>query len=495
MTITPLELIAILPLMIVGLTAVVVMLSIAWRRDHLTSAGLTAFGFAVALLSLIWINGYTLNSGTISLLPKEVTSLILVDGFALFYSALVLIAGIGTCIYAYHWLEGFGDNKEEFYLLLAIAVSGGVLLSMSNHMASMFIGIELISLPLFGLVAYTFERSKTLEAGIKYMLLSAAASSFLLFGIALLYAESGSLSFVAVGQSLMDSQIHAPLILIGMGMLIVGFGFKLSLFPFQLWTPDVYQGAPAPVSAFLATGSKIGIFAVLMRLFLEAPVAHSETLATVITIIAIASILFGNLLAITQKSAKRLLGYSSIAHMGYLLVALVSLRNEPDVAQITVAIYLAGYLFASLGAFGVISIISSPYRGDDQDDFSAFRGLFWHKPVLAIVMTVMMLSLAGIPITLGFIGKFYVIVSAVYADLWWLTGAVVVGSAIGLYYYLRFMASLYSRDAEHAERYTGPEKATLGTVFAAICAVLVIVFGVWPQPLIDIATTALAAIH
>ena len=485
MTITLQELIAILPLMIVGLTAVVVMLSIAWRRDHLTSAALAVSGFIIALLSLIWVgDGYLMN----------VTSLIRVDGFALFYSALVLLAGIGTSIFAYHWLEGFGDNKEEFHLLLSIAVAGGVLLSMSNHMASMFIGIELISLPLFGLVAYTFERTRTLEAGIKYMLLSAAASSFLLFGIALLYAESGSLSFTAVGQSLSDSKIHEPLVMIGLGMLIVGFGFKLSLFPFQLWTPDVYQGAPAPVSAFLATGSKIAIFAVLLRLLVEAPVAQSSTLMTVISVIAIASILFGNLLAITQKSAKRLLGYSSISHMGYLLVALVALRIDPVTAQITIAIYFVSYLLASLGAFGVVSIISSPYRGDDQDDFSAYRGLFWHKPVLATVMTVMMLSLAGIPITLGFIGKFYVIIAAVYAELWWLTGAVVVGSAIGLYYYLRFMASLYSRDTEHKDRYTGPEKATFGTVAAVLCAIAVIVFGVWPQPLITLASMAVAVV-
>ncbi|MCW2254182.1 NADH-quinone oxidoreductase subunit N [Providencia alcalifaciens] len=485
MTITPLQLIAMLPLLIVGLTAVVVMLSIAWRRDHLTSATLTVFGFSLALISLFFIA---------DILPVEVTSLIRVDGYAMFYTALVLIAGMATSIFAFHWLEGFGDNKEEFHLLLAIAVTGGVLLSMANHMASMFIGIELISLPLFGLVAYTFERKRSLEAGIKYMLLSAAASSFLLFGIALLYAESGSLSFAAVGQSLSDSQIHAPLVMIGLGTLIVGFGFKLSLFPFQLWTPDVYQGAPAPVSGFLATGSKIGIFAVLMRIFMEAPAAQSNSLAIVISVIAIASILFGNLLAITQKSAKRLLGYSSISHMGYLLVALVALRVDPIASQVTVAIYLVGYLFASLGAFGVISIVSSPYRGDDQDDLSAFRGLFWHKPVLATVLTVMMLSLAGIPITLGFIGKFYVIISAVNAELWWLTGAVVLGSAIGLFYYLRFMASLYSRDTEHADRYTGPEKATFGTVVAVICAIAVIFMGVWPQPLINIASTALAVI-
>lgn len=503
MTITTLELLVMLPLILSGLTAVIVMLSIAWRRDHLTSAAITVVGFLLTFVSLIWVNGYAIPTpvGEEALLPRAVTSLLLVDGFALFYSGLVLIAGMGTAIFAYHWLEGFNDNKEEFYLLLSIAVTGGVLLGMSNHMASMFIGIELISIPLFGLVAYTFERSRTLEAGIKYMVLSAAASSFLLFGIALLYAESGSLSFSVVGQSLANSSIHAPLILVGLGMMIVGFGFKLSLFPFQLWTPDVYQGAPAPVAAFLATGSKIAIFAVLVRIFLEAPITHvdgiaqTDTLLAVVGVIAIASILFGNLLALTQKSAKRLLGYSSIAHMGYLLVTLVAMRVDAQLAQVTIAIYLVSYLLASLGAFGVVSVISSPYRGDDQDDFSAFRGLFWHKPVLAMVMTVMMLSLAGIPITLGFIGKFYAILSAVYAQLWWLTGAVVVGSALGLFYYLRFMASLYSRDAEHADRYTGPQKMTLGTVFAALCAIAVIVFGLWPQPIIDIATSTLPSLN
>ncbi|UNH26248.1 NADH-quinone oxidoreductase subunit NuoN [Moellerella wisconsensis] len=482
MTITPQQLIALLPLLIVGLTVVVVMLSIAWRRDHLTSASVTVFGFVVALVSLIFVNNLT---------PIDVTGLVHIDSYTLFYSALVLLAGIATSIYAFQWLEGYPDNKDEFHLLLAIAVAGGVLLSMANHLATLFIGIELISLPLFGLVGYAFQQRRSLEAAIKYMLLSAAASSFLLFGMALLYAESGDMSFVGLGKSLADSTIHQPLILIGLGMMIVGIGFKLSLFPFQLWTPDVYQGAPAPVAGFLATGSKIGIFAVLMRLFYEAPAADSQTLSIVISVIAIASILFGNLLALSQKNIKRLLGYSSISHMGYLLVALVALRADHIISQTTVAIYLTGYLFASLGAFGVTSIISSPYRGDDQDDFSAYRGLFWHKPVLATVMTVMMLSLAGVPITLGFIGKFYVIISGVKADLWWLTGAVVVGSAIGLYYYLRFMASLYSRDAQHADRYTGPNKATLGTVVAVICAIMVVLLGVWPQPLLDYAAQAL----
>ncbi|KAH8269094.1 hypothetical protein KR044_008349, partial [Drosophila immigrans] len=333
-------------------------------------------------------------------------------------------------------------NREEFYLLVLIAAMGGILLASANHLASLFIGIELISLPLFGLVGYAYRQKRPLEAAIKYMLLSAAASSFLLFGMALLYAESGDLSLAGLGKSLQENMMHQPLILAGMGMMIVGLGFKLSLVPFQLWTPDVYQGAPAPVSTFLATASKIAIFAVVMRLFLYAPAADNEALRMVLSIIAFCSILFGNLMAISQTNIKRLLGYSSIAHLGYLLVALIAVQTH-QLSLETAGVYLAGYLFSSLGAFGVVSLMSSPYRGPDADSLFSYRGLFWHKPILSAVMTVMMLSLAGIPMTLGFIGKFFVIAMGVSAHLWWLTGAVVVGSAIGLYYYLRVTVSLF----------------------------------------------------
>ncbi|UDG80894.1 NADH-quinone oxidoreductase subunit N [Candidatus Hartigia pinicola] len=482
MVITPQEFISTLPLLIVGLTTIIVMLSIAWRRDHLTSVILTIFGFCLSLLSLFFISND---------FPKSVTALIRVDNYAVFYSTLVLISGIATSIFAFHWLEEFQDNKEEFYLLLTISVTGGILLSMADHMASMFIGIELVSLPLFGLVSYTVEHQHSIGAGIQYMLLSAVSSSFLLFGIALLYAESGNMSFSAVGSSFSDNHMHAPLILIGLGMLIVCFGFKLSLFPFQLWTPDVYQNAPAPVCAFLASASKISIFAVLMRIFIETSIGRNNAVLSLITVMAVASIFFGNLMAITQKNVKRLLSYSSISHMGYLLITLVALRIDPIRSQMTVAIYLASYLLASLGTFGIISIISSPCCSNDQGNFNIFRGLFWHKPVLAIVLTVMMLSLAGIPITLGFIGKFYVIFSAINAELWWLTGAIIVGSAIALFYYLHFITSLYSHDTKHTDNFFRKEQAKCSTIVSVVCAIIVILIGIWPQPLITIASTVL----
>ncbi|EIC84933.1 NADH-quinone oxidoreductase subunit NuoN [Serratia sp. M24T3] len=481
MTFTPQNLIALLPLLIVGLTVVVVMLSIAWRRDHFVNATLTVIGLNLALLSLYFVG----HAGA-----QDVTPLLRVDGYSMFYIGLVLLASLATSTFAYPWLEGYPDNREEFYLLVLIAAMGGILLACANHLASMFLGIELISLPLFGLVGYAYRQKRSLEASIKYMLLSAAASSFLLFGMALLYAESGDLTFAALGKNLGDAAIHQPLLLAGLGLMIVGLGFKLSLVPFHLWTPDVYQGAPAPVSTFLATASKIAIFAVVMRLFLYAPVANSEAIRVVLGIIAFCSILFGNIMAISQSNIKRLLGYSSIAHLGYLLVALIAVQTH-QLSMETVGVYLAGYLFSSLGAFGVVSLMSSPYSGPDAESLFSYRGLFWHKPILSAVMTVMMLSLAGIPMTLGFIGKFYVIATGVTAHLWWLTGAVVVGSAIGLYYYLRVTVSLYLNAPDKLVRDTPNNWAfTAGGVVVLISAILVLALGIYPQPLISLVQLA-----
>ncbi|AKJ42725.1 NADH-quinone oxidoreductase subunit NuoN [Pragia fontium] len=482
MTLTAQHMLALLPLLIVGLTVVVVMLSIAWRRDHFINATIAVIGLNVALLSLFIVGQQP---------AMDVTPLLRVDGFAIFFTALVLLASLATCTFAYPWLSGYPDNKEEFYLLVLIATLGGVVLASANHLASLFIGIELLSLPLFGLVGYAYRQRRSLEAAIKYMVLSAAASSFLLFGMALLYAGTGGLSFADLGRAMGDQALHQPLLIIGLGLMLVGFGFKLSLVPFQLWTPDVYQGAPAPVSTFLATASKIAIFGALVRMFMYAPVADSESVRTVLAIIAFCSILFGNILAITQSNIKRMLGYSSIAHLGYLLVALIAVQGN-QLSIETVNVYLAGYLFASLGAFGVVSLMSSPYTGPDAESLFSYRGLFWHKPILSAVLTVMMLSLAGVPMTLGFIGKFYIIAIGVSADLWWLTATVVVGSAIGLYYYLRVMVSLYLDAPQELRRDTPSNWAlTAGGVVVLLSALAVVFFGLYPEPLIALAKYAL----
>jgi len=268
--------------------------------------------------------------------------------------------------------------------------------------------------------------------------------------------------------------------------------FKLSLVPFHLWTPDVYEGAPAPVAAFLATASKVAVFAVMVRLFQISPAANTGVLSNVLTVIAIASILFGNLLALTQNNLKRLLGYSSIAHFGYLLIALVASKG---LAVEAIGVYLVTYVITSLGAFGVITLMSSPYKGRDADALYEYRGLFWRRPYLTAVLTVMMLSLAGIPLTAGFIGKFYIVATGVEAHEWWLVASLVLGSAIGVFYYLRVMVTLYliepnlrRVDAElHWEQKAG------GVMLLAI-ALLAFFLGVYPQPLLTLVQHAVLGV-
>lgn len=476
MTFTIQHFIALLPLLITSATLVVVMLAVAWKRNHQLIGSLTVIGLNLALFSIFCAAKAT---------PIAVTALLQIDNFALFYSALILVAALACSTLAHAYMESFPGNREELYLLLLLSTAGGLVLVAAQNLAGLFIGLELLSVPVYGMVAYAFFNRRSLEAGIKYTVLSAAGSAFLLFGMALLYAESGTLTFAGLGAQLAEGTQHGPLLTIGVGLMIVGLGFKLSLAPFHLWTPDVYEGAPAPVAAFLATAAKVAVFAVLLRLFQIAPAAlHSGLLHNALAVIAVASILIGNLLALTQSNIKRLLGYSSIAHFGYLLIALVASNG---LAVEAVGVYLTTYVVTSLGAFGVVTLMSTPFSGRDADALFAYRGLFWRRPVLTAVLTVMMLSLAGIPLTAGFIGKFYVITSGVEAHLWWLVGALVLGSAIGLFYYLRVMVTLFLVEPS-LKRHDAPldwaQRA--GGIMLVAIALLAIFLGVYPQPLLHV---------
>ncbi|BAU74314.1 NADH-quinone oxidoreductase subunit NuoN [Metapseudomonas furukawaii] len=468
--------IALLPLLVTCATIVVVMLAIAWKRHHSWTFGLSVIGLNLALLSLL---------PTLKVAPLEVTPLMMVDHFGAFYMALVLAGTLAcvTLIHAYLGGEsgkGYPGNREEMYLLILLSAAGGLVLVTAQHLAGLFIGLELLSVPVYGLVAYAFFNKRSLEAGIKYMVLSAAGSAFLLFGMALLYADAGSLSFsqlAAAGTSSVLSQL-------GIGMMLIGLAFKLSLVPFHLWTPDVYEGAPAPVAAFLATASKVAVFAVLLRLYQLSPATAGGWLNDLLTLIAIASILFGNLLALVQNNIKRLLGYSSIAHFGYLLVALIASKG---LAVEAIGVYLATYVLTSLGAFGVVTLMSTPYSGRDCDALYEYRGLFWRRPYLTAVLTVMMLSLAGIPLTAGFIGKFFVIAAGVESGLWWLLGAMVLGSAIGVFYYLRVMVTLFLVEPNlrrHDADMHWAQRA--GGIMLLFVAILAFFLGVYPQPLLEL---------
>lgn len=471
--------IALAPLLITSITIVVVMLGIAWRRNHSQSFLLTVAGLNLALLSIY---------PALKVAPLVVTPLLQIDSFACLYMGIILVSTLACVTLAHAYLgegkAGYPGNREELYLLILMAAAGGLVLVAAQHLASLFIGLELLSVPVYGLVAYAFFNKRSLEGGIKYMVLSAAGSAFLLFGMALLYAESGSLGFSEIGKAIAATGMPSPIASLGLGMMLVGLGFKLSLVPFHLWTPDVYEGAPAPVAAFLATASKVAVFGVLVRLFQISPAATSGVLTDVMSVIAVASILVGNLLALTQNNLKRLLGYSSIAHFGYLMIAMVASRG---MAVEAINVYLVTYVLTSLGAFGVVTLMSSPYSGRDADAMFEYRGLFWRRPYLTAVLTVMMLSLAGIPLTTGFIGKFYIIATGVEAHLWWLTGSLVVGSAIGVFYYLRVMVTLYLQDSKiqrHDAPFNWAQRA--GGVMLLGITLLAFFLGVYPQPLLTL---------
>lgn len=479
MPLTLQDLVSLLPLLVTAATAVVVMLAIAIRRHHDGNATLTVIGLNLALASVVLV--------ALLRQPHTVTSLLVVDGYACFFMVLILASTLACATLAHAYLRQFEGNREEFYLLLVLAACGGIVLACSRHLASLFIGLELLSVPVYGMVAYTFRQSRSLEAGVKYLVLSASASAFLLFGMALLYAQSGTLEFAGLGAQLGASRAIDPVLMAGVGMLLVGLAFKLSLVPFHLWTPDVYEGAPAPVGAFLASASKVAVLAVLVRFIYATPAAHHLVVRELLAALAIASILFGNLLALQQSNLKRLLGYSSIAHFGYVLVAVVIGGNLGIQA---IAIYMMVYVVATLAAFGAVALMSSPSGQDDADALFSYRGLFWQRPLLSSVLTVTLLSLAGIPMTAGFIGKFAVIMVGASQGLWLMLLVMVIGSAIGVFYYLRAMIALYM--AVPGMRRHDVELGwgqRMGGIMVLAMAALMLLLGIYPQPALEVIRT------
>lgn len=478
---TQAHLISLLPIIIVSVTSVLLTLAIAWKRHHTFNATIAVLGLNIALVSVLILLPN----------PQYVTDLLSIDRFAAIGMGLMIVSTLACCTFAHAYQLEQKQQREEMYLLFLLAVIGGMVLVSSRHFASLFIGMEILSVPLYGLVAYSLKQSRSIEAGIKYLVLSATGSAIMLFGIALIYAQTGSLSFPAIGKFLMNADAaHNPVLLAGTVLVIVAFAFKLSLAPFHLWTPDVYEGAPVPVTTFLATTAKIAVAMALLRLTAYMPVLTHGPLVDILVILAIFSMLAGNLLAMLQNNIKRLLAYSSIAHFGYLMVA-VCVHNFATLEAFLV--YLVSYTFASLAAFGVINMVSlsdsqQNREGVDADGLHRYRGLFWKQPYLAAIMTAALLSLAGIPMTIGFIGKFYVILAAVNHSAWFLLGALVIGSAIGLYYYLRVIITLYMAEPGMSRLVTPFNwSRTAGGIVLVLAAFAILLLGILPQTLLEIA--------
>lgn len=481
---------AMVPLLLLSTGCVLLMLQIAWRRSNTASAWLTAIVLLVCLL----------------LLPRgrpgglQVTPMLLFDGYFTFTAILVLLSALSVVLFAQGYLQRLRSGpSDEFYLLLLVATLGGVVMLASDHFVSFFLGLETLSVALLGLIAYPRHRPLATEAAMKYLVLAGSSSAFLLFGIALLYALSGSLGFApAAGAAGLPHQ--ALYRLAGLALVITGIGFKLSVVPFHMWAPDVYEGAPAPAAAFVAVVSKLSVFTVLVRYFLAQPGNDSHATHMAVALFALLSMLVGNVLALAQDNLKRLLAYSSIAHLGYLLVAFLAAGRFGLQAS---SYYLAAYAVTTLGAFGALTLLSDAAEGADEGALAAWRGLFWRRPALAAALSLMLLSLAGIPPTMGFIAKAYVLVAGVDRLLSLEVAALVIGSVIGLYYYLRVIVVLLT-PAEAAEAAEAEAEAPAAPppavarplsgalALALLCAALV-GLGAWPQALLPAVGTALPA--
>ncbi|KJV38307.1 NADH-quinone oxidoreductase subunit NuoN [Acinetobacter brisouii] len=473
------DLMPLAPVMIVSLTIVLVMILTAIKRNHNLIATASVIGLNLAAFNII----LQMMGGQFR--PANVMNMFMVDPFTMLYQLLILVSALACCTLSHAYIESYKDNREELYLLLLSSVAGAMLMVASSHYASFFISLELMSVPVYGLLAYTHEREKSLEAGMKYLVLSATASAMLLMGMAYIYAYTGTLSFYTGFASLLQMvKMGNPMVILGLGLIIFAIAFKLSLAPFHKWTPDVYQGAPAPLATFLATAAKVATIGLFVRYLLAAG-ALIPSISLIISIIAVLSIIVGNLLAVRQVNLKRVLAYSSIAHFGYLLVALVS-KNYFSLDSVNM--YVIAYVLTTIGAFGVVTLMSSPYNNTDEAESVAdYRGLFWRRPVLTATLTVMLLSLAGIPLTAGFIGKFMVIKAAVDAGHWFLAAMIIVGSGIGLYYYLRVMVVMYLTPPEtpriDAEKHWGQK---VGGIMVLGAAALVLLIGVYPDPVLKI---------
>ncbi|MDD5266129.1 MAG: NADH-quinone oxidoreductase subunit N [Methylococcales bacterium] len=470
------QLAALAPIITQSVAVLAVMLGIAIRRSFVFTCCITAFGIIASLLAL----GFAWTES-----PVHATLLIRVDACALFFMALLLPAGLAVLGFCFDYFKDREGENEELLLLLLTALLGASVLVASSHFAAFFLGLETLSISLFVLIGYPLKQTRPLEAAIKYLILSGVSSAFLLMGMALIYAQSGELTFSGIGHFIANQPAMNVMVLSGVILIVAGLGFKLSLVPFHLWTPDVYQGAPAPITAFIATVSKGAVFVLLLRYFVSAQGYAYTPLMTVFSFIAVLSILIGNLLALLQNNVKRLLAYSSIAHMGYLLVAFIAARSITHTLAIeSVTFYLVAYFITTIGAFGVVSVLSTSQT--EAGDISFYRGLFWRRPWLAACFTLMLLSLAGIPLTAGFIGKFYIFTSAADGRLWGLLLAIIAGSGLGLYYYLRIIVVM-SINIEATEIQPGkPNQNRISMAMLAVLTMLLFWFGIYPDLLINV---------
>ncbi len=465
---------------------------------------LTTLAAAAGLCIWQWGEGEDLVAGALRL-----------DELGLAVSLIAIAAA--AFVVPLGWRESAFDpdagpgGQTEFHALLLSSVLGMTLLAMAQNLVILFVALELLSVPLYVLCGAARRRAGSLESGLKYLIVGALGSATLLYGLAFIYGASGSTDFAAISEAIGSGLADDPLVAIGIALSATGLAFKLSVAPFHQWTPDVYQGAPTPVTAFMAVATKAAAFAVLVRFFEVALGPASADWRPALAALAVISIAVGNAGALGQDSLKRLLGYSSVAQAGYMMVGVVAFSEAGTNALV---FYLAAYALMNLAAFAVVTLRER--QSDYGDSIRSVQGLAGERPALAAALTVSMLALAGLPGTVGFIGKLFLIEAAVEADYTWLGVAIAVGTMISLAYYLRVVAAIWMRPGAASETTSGALPAMAGgsqeadaqartaersgarsrtiVVLACVAAASTIVFGIVPSPLVEWASEAGAAL-
>lgn len=469
-----------IPVVLLGLALLLVDLWLpASEKRKLGYAAAAGVG-AILLFSL-----FQFSVGTVGTQHAFGTMFVL-DPLALFFKRFFLLAALLVLLMSVEFADRIGAGIAEYYALILFALTGMMFAASANDFTLFFVSLELITVTFYVLVSFQRTRQSSLEAGVKYLIIGALASAFMVFGIALVYGTTGKFNFTDLA-GLASQFADNKLFLCGLLMVLVGLGFKIAAVPFQLWAPDVYQGAPTPTTAFLAVGSKAAGFVLLLRLLFGALPGVAEHWRVLLMVLAGATILYGNLCAIPQRDLKRLLGYSSISHAGYLLLGVVAFS---EAGRAAVLFYLGGYLFSVLGAFTVICLV---LREAEGADIGKLAGLHQRSPLLAATLTLAMVSLAGIPPLAGFFGKFLLLKSVIAAGAtcscyYWLTFVALAGVVISLYYYLGVIRAIYwSKDAADLTPITlgWPMKAALG-----VCIAGMLFIGIYPNHLVNLATAA-----
>jgi NADH-quinone oxidoreductase subunit N len=464
--VTRADLSALFPILILALGSTGVLLLGAWwpRRRRLVLLG-TAIALAAAAAAAFHTPPVV-----------EITRMYGAGPFARFFTALWSLTAAITLLLSVRYADERRFAGGEYTALILFAAAGMALLSSATSLVGFFLGLEAFTLVLYILIAFHKDDPQGAEAGLKYLVLGAVATGFLAFGIALVYTSSGTFHLPEAMAGIASGAQMRPIGLLGWGMLLVVIGFKVSLVPFHLWTPDVYQGSPAPVTGILSTGSKGAVFAALITVLAGMPARGDLT--PLLWALAALSMVFGTLAALNQENIKRMLAYSSVVHMGYTLLALLAGGASGNRA---VAVYLVAYSVANLGAFGVIASLSGP-KGEPQN-LDDFHGIGWRFPFRCAVLAVFLFSLAGIPPTIGFVGKFAIFRAALEAGYGWLAVLGILASLVSLYYYLRvivYMFMTYECEVEHA-RGGASEHTAL-----AICLAATLALGMFPGPLLDL---------